>query len=80
MINDNKKILIFGASGQVGRYCIRRLVKSNYKITAVTRNLHQKGYILKTQAPIGYLDIVQTNIFDEKNWTNYYQRRIYVLT
>ena len=74
MINDNKKILIFGASGQVGRYCIRRLVKSNYKITAVTRNLHQKGYILKTQAPIGYLDIVQTNIFDEKNWTNYYQR------
>ena len=61
-----KKILIFGASGQVGRYCIRRLVKSNYKITAVTRNLHQKGYILKTQAPIGYLDIVQTNIFDEK--------------
>ena len=69
-----KKILIFGASGQVGRYCIRRFVKSNYKITAVTRNLHQKGYILKTQAPIGYLDIVQTNIFDEKNWTNYYQR------
>ena len=61
-----KKILIFGASGQVGRYCIRRLVKSNYKITAVTRNLHQKGYILKTQAPIGYLDIVQANIFDEK--------------
>jgi len=61
-----KKILIFGASGQVGRYCIRRLVKSNYKITAVTRNIHQKGYILKTQAPIGYLDIVQTNIFDEK--------------
>ena len=61
-----KKILIFGASGQVGRYCIRRLVKSNYKITAVTRNPHQKGYILKTQAPIGYLDIVQANIFDQK--------------
>ena len=61
-----KKILIFGASGQVGRYCIRRLVKNNYKITAVTRNLQKKGYILKTQAPIGYLDIVQANIFDEK--------------
>ena len=61
-----KKILIFGASGQVGRYCIRRLVKNDYKITAVTRNLHQKGYILKTQAPIGYLDIVQANIFDQK--------------
>ena len=60
-----KKILIFGASGQIGRYCIRRFVKNNYKVTAVTRNLHKKGYLLKTQAPIGYLDIIETNIFDE---------------
>tara|TARA_Y100001980_G_C14504646_1_gene280312 strand:- start:267 stop:1211 length:945 start_codon:yes stop_codon:yes gene_type:complete len=60
-----KKILIFGASGQVGRYCIRRLVKRNYKVIAVTRNAHKKGYILKTQAPIGYIDIVEANIFDE---------------
>ncbi len=60
-----KKILIFGASGQVGRYCIRRFVKNNYKVTAVTRNVHQKGYILKTQAPIGYLDVVEANIFNE---------------
>ena len=26
-----KKVLIFGASGQIGRYCIRRLVRDNYK-------------------------------------------------
>jgi len=64
-----KKILIFGASGQVGRYCIRRFVKNNYKVTAVTRNSHQKGYILKTQAPIGYLDIVEANIFNEDKLT-----------
>ncbi len=64
-----KKILIFGASGQVGRHCIRRFVKNNYKVTAVTRNLHQKGYILKTQAPIGYLDIVEANIFNEDKLT-----------
>ena len=64
-----KKILIFGASGQVGRYCIRRFVKNNYKVTAVTRNVHQKGYILKTQAPIGYLDIVEANIFNEDKLT-----------
>ena len=61
-----KKVLIFGASGQIGRYCIRRLVRNNYKVIAVTRNTHQKGYILKTQAPIGYLDIEQTSIFDEE--------------
>ncbi len=60
-----KKVLIFGASGQVGRYCIRRLVKNNYKVTAVTRNIHKKGYKLKTQAPIGYLDIVEASIFDD---------------
>ena len=60
-----KKILIFGASGQVGRYCIRRFVKNNYKVIAVTRNSHKKGYMLKTQAPIGYLDIIEANIFDE---------------
>ena len=61
-----KKVLIFGASGQIGRYCIRRLVRNNYKVIAVTRNIHQKGYILKTQAPIGYLDIEQTSILDEE--------------
>ena len=61
-----KKVLIFGASGQIGRYCIRRLVRNNYKVIAVTRNTHQKGYILKTQAPIGYLDIEQTSILDEE--------------
>ena len=60
-----KKVLIFGASGQVGRYCIRRLTKNNYKVTAVTRNAHKSGYKLKTQAPIGYLDIVQASIFDD---------------
>ena len=61
-----KKVLIFGASGQIGRYCIRRLVKDNYKVIAVTRNKHQKAYILKTQAPIGYLDIEEADIFNEK--------------
>ena len=64
-----KKILIFGATGQIGRYCIRRLVKNNYKVIAVTRNSH-KAIFLKTQAPIGYLEIEQANIFDEKKITH----------
>ena len=59
-----KEILVFGASGQVGRHLIRKLTKSNYKVIAVTRNIHQKGYILKTQANPGYLEIVELNIFD----------------
>lgn len=62
----NKKVLIFGASGQIGKYCIRRLVRNNFKVIAVTRNTHQKGYVLKTQAPIGYIDIVEANINNYK--------------
>ena len=59
-----RNCLIFGASGQIGRNLIRGLTNKNLKVTAVTRNLHQKGYVLKTQANPGYLDIVETNIFD----------------
>ena len=61
-----KNCLIFGGSGQIGRHLIRKLTKNNYKVTVVTRNLHQKGYVIKTQANAGYIDIVETNIFDEK--------------
>tara|TARA_B110001452_G_scaffold163256_1_gene136093 strand:+ start:8 stop:973 length:966 start_codon:yes stop_codon:yes gene_type:complete len=61
-----KNCLIFGGSGQIGRHLIRKLTKNNYKVTVVTRNLHQKGYVMKTQANAGYIDIVEANIFDEK--------------
>jgi uncharacterized protein YbjT (DUF2867 family) len=60
-----KNCLIFGGSGQIGRNLIRKLTKNNYKVTVVTRNLHQKGYIIKTQANAGYIDIIEANIFDE---------------
>ena len=60
-----KNCLIFGGSGQIGRYLIRKLTQNNYKVTVVTRNLHQKGYAIKTQASPGYIDIVEANIFDE---------------
>ena len=60
-----KNCLIFGGSGQIGRHLIRRLTKNNYKVTVVTRNFHQKGYAIKTQANAGYIDVVECNIFDE---------------
>jgi len=60
-----KNCLIFGGSGQIGRNLIRKLTKNNYKVTVVTRNIHQKSYIIKTQANAGYIDIVEANIFDE---------------
>ena len=61
-----KNCLIFGGSGQIGRNLIRKLTKNNYKVTVVTRNIHQKSYIIKTQANVGYIDVIESNIFDEK--------------
>ncbi len=59
-----KNCLIWGASGQIGRNLIRKLTKDNFKVIAVTRNRHKNGYILKTQANPGFIDIVEANIFD----------------
>jgi uncharacterized protein YbjT (DUF2867 family) len=61
-----KNCLIFGGSGQIGRHLIRKLTKNNIRVTVVTRNIHQKSYIIKTQGNAGYIDIVETNIHDEK--------------
>ena len=69
-----KNCLIFGGSGQIGRNLIRKLTKNNYKVTVVTRNLHQKSYIIKTQANAGYIDIVEANIFDENKIRELFKR------
>ena len=53
-----KNCLIFGGSGQIGRHLIRKLTKNNIRVTVVTRNIHQKSYIIKTQGNAGFIDIV----------------------
>ncbi len=65
-----KEILVFGASGQIGRHLIRKFTKNNYKVIAVTRNIHQKGYLLKTQANPGYLEVEELKHFDEEKIKN----------
>ena len=69
-----KNCLIFGGSGQIGRNLIRKLTKNNYRVTVVTRNIHQKSYIIKTQANAGYIDIVESNIFDEQKINNLFSK------
>ena len=54
-----KEILVFGASGQIGRHLLRKLTKKNFKVTVVTRNLHRKAYILKSQANAGWMNIIE---------------------
>ena len=60
-----KEILVFGATGNIGRNLIRKLTKNNYKVVAVTRNIHQKGLRLKTQANPGYLELVELDNLSE---------------
>ena len=69
-----KNCLIFGGSGQIGRNLIRKLSKNNYRVMVVTRNIHQKSLIIKTQANAGYIDIVESNIFEEQKIRALFQK------
>ena len=61
-----KNCLIFGGSGQIGSFLIRKLTKNNLKVTVITRNVHQKGLRIKTQGNAGFIDIKEVKIFEEK--------------
>jgi len=60
-----KNCLIFGGSGQIGGNLIRKLTKNNIKVTVVTRNIHQKGLKIKTQGNAGYIEIIESSIYDK---------------
>ena len=69
-----KNCLIFGGSGQIGRHLIRKLTKNNYRVTIVTRNIHQKGYLIKTQANAGFIDIFESDIFEEEKLRSLFKK------
>ncbi len=69
-----KNCLIFGGSGQIGRHLIRKLTKNDIRVTIVTRNIHQKSYIIKTQGNAGYIDIVESTIYDEKKIRSLFEK------
>ncbi len=66
-MKNQDSILIFGASGQIGKALIRKFTKNNYRVTAVTRSIHQKGYQIKTQSNYGYLNLEEMRSFNEEN-------------
>ena len=65
--------LIFGASGFIGRHLIRKLTKNNFKVTAVTRNTH-KSLHLKPLGNPGYIEIIESSIFDYDKIRNLFQK------
>tara|TARA_Y100001970_G_scaffold92764_1_gene116945 strand:- start:5385 stop:6344 length:960 start_codon:yes stop_codon:yes gene_type:complete len=64
-MKNQDSILIFGSSGQIGKSLIRIFTKNNYRVIAVTRSIHRKGYQIKTQSNYGYLELEEVNSFDE---------------
>ena len=66
-MKNQDSILIFGSSGQIGKSLIRKFTKNNYKVIAVTRSIHRKGYQIKTQSNYGYLELEEINSFNEQN-------------
>ena len=66
-MKNQDSILLFGASGQIGKSIIRKFTKNNYRVIAVTRSIHRKGYQIKTQSNYGYLEVEEVNAFNEEN-------------
>ena len=65
-MKNQDSILIFGASGQIGKSLIRKFTKNNYKVIAVTRSIHRKGYQIKTQSNYGYLELEEIGSFKKE--------------
>ena len=73
-MKNQDSILLFGASGQIGKSLIRKFTKNNYRVIAVTRNIHRKGYQIKTQGNYGYLELEEINSFSEEKISNLMSR------
>ena len=70
-----KEILVFGATGQLGKNLLRKLTRNNYKVTAVTRNIHRKGYILKKAGNPGWIDLIELKSFDYKRLNEIFKNK-----
>ena len=69
-MKNQDSILIFGSSGQIGKSLIRKFTKNNYKVIAVTRSIHRKGYQIKTQSNYGYLELEEIDSFSKEKISN----------
>ncbi len=64
--NKSRTVVIFGASGFIGRYIVSDLVKDNWIIKVVVRNPDRAKY-LTLIGRLGQVTIHQGNIIDIKN-------------
>ena len=69
------EILVFGASWDNWKAFIKKTNKKNFKVTAVTRNIHRKGYILKSQANAGWIKIVEIETFSNNKLNEIFKNK-----
>lgn len=60
----DEMITVFGASGFIGRYVVRRLAKAGYRVRAATRRPHL-AHELKPMGVVGQVQLIQANLRDE---------------
>ena len=59
----DEMITVFGASGFIGRYVVRRLAKAGYRVRAATRRPHLANE-LRPMGVVGQIQLVQANVKD----------------
>ncbi len=59
----DEMITVFGASGFIGRYLVRRLAKAGYRVRAATRRPHLANE-LRPMGVVGQIQLVQANLKD----------------
>ncbi|MGX6646403.1 complex I NDUFA9 subunit family protein [Maricaulaceae bacterium MS644] len=59
----DEMITVFGASGFIGHYVVRRLAKAGYRVRAATRRPHLAGD-LRPMGVVGQIQLVQANLKD----------------
>ncbi|MCC5994816.1 MAG: complex I NDUFA9 subunit family protein [Oceanicaulis sp.] len=57
----DEMITVFGASGFIGRYVVRRLAKAGYRVRAATRRPHL-AHELRPMGVVGQVQLIQANL------------------
>ncbi len=66
MLNDlgPQLVTVFGGSGFIGRYVVRRLVRAGHRVRVAIRR-PDEGLFLKPFGAVGQIDLVQANVRDD---------------
>jgi NADH dehydrogenase len=62
----DEMITVFGASGFIGRYVVRRLAKAGYRVRAATRRPHLAND-LRPMGVVGQIQLIQANVKDKES-------------